>query len=228
MRRALFLPWIGVLATGVACGTQHSGFDGNDAGSNGPGGDPPGTFMESGTQEKPPPTVIGHISGKVLAPEGTIPISGALVYLLPAIPEPLKKGVYCDACVLITPDTPYTYSGTDGTFKLPVYKTGSQALVVQKGQFRRARMTDVTSGDQQAALGSTTLPAKSNPAQGDEIPKMADLALTNAMDSSKTLFQPVWIPGQIIIDHEMRPLKIDAIASGIGCEKYKNVRVARE
>jgi hypothetical protein len=154
----------------VACGTKSQrGYEGSpadDAGSTGPG---------FGTDAGPlgTPATVGHLQGKVLAPEGTIPIAGALLYLTTTTPEPIPDHVYCDACVQIPPSTPFTYSGAYGTFDLPVYAAGSQQLVVQKGAFRRVRSIDVGENVQSVPADKTTLPSKTDKANGDDIPKMA-------------------------------------------------------
>src|SRR6266508_5514982 len=55
---------------------------------------------------------------------------------------------------------------------------------------------------------------------------MADLYLADAMDATEALFDPIWIPGQVVIDHEMRAaLKIHAFAGGIVCDHYANERI---
>ncbi len=118
---------------------------------------------------------VGNLEGQVLAPEGTIPISGALVYLTPAPPDGIPDGVYCDRCVELDSGTPYTESAADGSFNLPAYQTGEQYLVVQKGQFRRYRTVDVVEGAQSVPAAMTTLPGKMDKANGDDIPKMAVL-----------------------------------------------------
>jgi hypothetical protein len=119
------------------------------------------------------PAVLAHLTGKVLAPEGTIPISNALLYLVPTPPAPIPGHVYCDKCVKLTADTAYTYSKPDGTFDLGATAIGPQYLVVQKGQFRRVRAISVAAGSRAVDASSTTLPAKSDPTNGDDIPKMA-------------------------------------------------------
>ncbi len=43
---------------------------------------------------------------------------------------------------------------------------------------------------------------------------MTYLRLADSMDAAETLFKPVGVPGQIIIDYEMCPLQVDAFA---GC-----------
>ncbi len=62
----------------------------------------------------------------------------------------------------------------------------------------------------------------------DEIPQMTDLGLTNAMNASEALLKSIGIPRQIVIDHEMRTLQIDALARSIGCDEYPHVLVLRK
>ncbi len=49
-----------------------------------------------------------------------------------------------------------------------------------------------------------------------QIPEMTHLALPDAMDAPETLFEPVRIPRQVVIDHEVRALQVDPFARGIG------------
>lgn len=119
--------------------------------------------------------VVGTLTGTVLAPEGTIPISGALVYLTPELPQAIPQQVFCDKCIELASDIPYTLSAADGTFTVEAYRTGEQFLVVQKGAFRRVRTVNVAEGDAMVDLALTTLPAASDPSNGDDIPKMAVL-----------------------------------------------------
>ena len=121
------------------------------------------------------PSAVAHLQGSVRAPEGTIPISGALLYLTATYPEPIPDGVYCDRCVELDPGTPYTTSNADGSFELPAYATGYQYLVVQKGQFRRVRPVTVSEGNQAIDVAMTTLPGAMDKAGGDDIPRMAIL-----------------------------------------------------
>jgi len=119
------------------------------------------------------PSPKGELTGQVFAPEGTIPISGALVYLTPTPPAPIPSGVYCDTCVKLDSSIPYTLSKPDGTFTLPIYSTGLLYLVTQKGAFRRVRQLDVAAGMAQIPTDLTTLPPRTDKAKGDDIPKMA-------------------------------------------------------
>lgn len=163
----------GLLFALAACGSSgNSGFSDDGGGVDGGATLGDGAIFALDGEAGAPP-VVGHLTGKVLAPEGTIPIAGALVYLAGAPPAPIPSGVYCDKCVQLSNDTAYTYSKADGTFDLGAYGTGAAYLVVQKGQFRRVRPITIASGTQKVAADMTTLPKKSDPQNGDSIPKMA-------------------------------------------------------
>jgi hypothetical protein len=156
---------------GCSAGTENQGGAGGGATSSASGtGGSSGTFGMTGSGGAP---ALGDITGKVLAPEGTIPISGALVYVSPKFPDPIPDTVYCDRCVEITPTTDYAFSKADGTFDLAVHATGPMYLVVQKGQFRRIRAINVSTGMQPVDASLTTLPGRTNQAAGDSVPKMA-------------------------------------------------------
>jgi len=177
MRRNL-VGWVSALAAlgFVACGASSShGFDSSNGGGGALGDGGSGSLGASGEGGAVPPTV-GTLTGKVLAPEGTIPISGALIYLTSGSPPPIPDGTYCDKCTTIDASTPFTYSAIDGTFSLPAYATGPLQLVVQKGAFRRVRTITVASGAQFVDPSLTTLPGKTDPTVGDTIPKMALVA----------------------------------------------------
>ncbi len=116
---------------------------------------------------------IGTLSGTVVAPEGTIPISGALVYLTTSAPPAIPDGVYCDTCVELDDSVPHGFSNADGSFQIDTLYGGEQFLVVQKGQFRRVRPITIQSGPMQADPTATRLPSRMDKAQGDDIPKMA-------------------------------------------------------
>ncbi len=111
------------------------------------------------------------LNGTVFAPEGTIPIAGALVYWANAAPGPIPDGTYCDKCISL-PDGTYATTAADGTFSLPAPAI-DLFLVVQKGQFRRVREFTPKSGVQTVDKSMTTLPGKMDKTNGDDIPKMA-------------------------------------------------------
>ncbi len=175
--------FVGLAATALlsgsavfACGTdQRQVFDDDAAASLLPTGDASGTFDPSDGQgaEAGKPVPFGYLVGKVVAPEGTVPISQALVYLTDRMPDPIPEKAYCDTCVKLSPLEGYGYSKPDGTFEVPAFKTGKQLLVVQKGQFRRVREVTVVPGEQRVEAVLSRLPAKNDPVAGDTIPKIA-------------------------------------------------------
>ncbi|HND09491.1 MAG TPA: hypothetical protein PKO07_06640 [Pseudomonadota bacterium] len=139
--------------------------------------DPAANGVKPGPGPGPGPGPIpnpstGKLTGKVVAPEGTIPISGALVYVVPYAPTAIPDAVYCDKCVHIPDGTPHTTTKPDGTFELDA-STGNYYLVVQKGAFRRVRQISIVEGAQQIPKDKTTLPAITDKMNGDDIPKIA-------------------------------------------------------
>ena len=155
-------------------GDARQGNDDDDSGAGGTAaGNPFGGSLGAGGDITP--DVIGDLTGTVLAPEGTIPISGALVYLTSDTPEPIPQQVFCDKCIELPPDVPYTLSAADGSFTLDTYYSGELNLVVQKGAFRRVRSITVSAGSQSVDPSFTTLPMATDAAAGDFIPKMAVL-----------------------------------------------------
>lgn len=128
-----------------------------------------------GDGEDDPASAIAQLKGRVYAPEGTIPIAGALVYLSPTPPPDIPDGAYCDRCVELDKSIAYTFTAPSGQFVLGARRTGDQYLVVQKGQFRRVRSINVVEGPQDVAKEHTTFPNKTSKAYGDTIPKMAIL-----------------------------------------------------
>lgn len=156
----------------AACGSDRTkGYDEDPAAGGGPAAGGAGDLGSSGGTPKEP-VAIGALAGTVLAPEGTVPISNALVYLADAMPARLPSAAYCDKCVELPAGTSYTYSKADGTFSLPVYRAGASYLVVQKGNFRRARPLAVAAGTASVPKALATLPGESQPEVGDEIPRI--------------------------------------------------------
>lgn len=120
-----------------------------------------------------PAAPVGTLTGTVKAPNGSMPIAGALVYLTHDRPAPNPGKVYCDGCVHLAAGTPYVVADASGRFELAPTELGAQLLVVQKGGFRRVREIYVSKGKATLPETLTTLPPKTDLAQGDEVPKMA-------------------------------------------------------
>ena len=60
---------------------------------------------------------------------------------------------------------------------------------------------------------------------GDEVPQMADLRLADAVDAAKALFQAVGVPGQVVVDHQVGALQVDALAGGVRGDEHAHVPV---
>lgn len=169
-RRAPFSTLLAAASLGtlvlVGCGGTRERHHGNGNGDPHDGG----TTQPLGDASAP---AAATLTGTVYAPEGTIPISGALVYITSYTPDPIPDHVYCDQCVELPSGTPFTTTAADGSFSLDVPSTGSVKLVVQKGAFRRVRSLTIAEGVQSVDKTLTTLPKKMDKANGDDIPKMA-------------------------------------------------------
>ena len=57
---------------------------------------------------------------------------------------------------------------------------------------------------------------------------MADLGLTDAMDAAEALLDPVRVPRQVVVDEQMSPLKVDALACSVGRHKESTIGLLRE
>jgi len=63
---------------------------------------------------------------------------------------------------------------------------------------------------------------------GDEIPEVADLGLADAVNAAEALLEAVGVPGQVVVDHEVGALEVDALAGGVGGEEDAYLRVVAE
>jgi hypothetical protein len=161
---SILLAFVGLSLVG--CSTpQDSGFA--DASTTTP-------VMEgdAGFGNPDPKTVVGHLRGKVNAPNGMVPIAGALVYLTESKPTPTPEKVYCDECVKLANGTPFAVSNEKGEYDLSITKLGKRFIVIQKGGFRRVREINVVAGDTMGDDALTTLPPKTDLTAGDEVPRM--------------------------------------------------------
>jgi hypothetical protein len=113
------------------------------------------------------------LEGTVYAPNLTLPISGALVYVTSDPVEPIPDEVYCAECVELDCSTPHTISGPDGSFSLPAVSGPGQKLVVHKGQFLRIVDIDIDPGQNAIPIEQSNLPGTWNPNAGMWIPRIA-------------------------------------------------------
>ena len=63
---------------------------------------------------------------------------------------------------------------------------------------------------------------------GDQVPEVADLGLADAVDAAEALLEAVGVPGQVVVDHEVGALEVDALAGGVVRDHDQNRRVVQE
>ena len=63
---------------------------------------------------------------------------------------------------------------------------------------------------------------------GNKVPQMTDFRLTDSVDASEALLQSIGVPREILVDHQVRALKVDALCSGVGGNQNLNVGVVQE
>ena len=163
----------GTTSGGDGDGGTTSGGDG-DSGTSGDGDNP---NWWDGEVEVPCPPDGGEdatLTGTVHAPNGTVPVSGALVYVTDDMPTPPQDGVYCEQCVeFVCDSTEGTLSNPDGSFTLNAHSGTGRYLVIQKGQFMRVTQLDVAAGTTAMSQSETDLPGSWNPGGGEWIPRIA-------------------------------------------------------
>ena len=63
---------------------------------------------------------------------------------------------------------------------------------------------------------------------GDEVPEVADLGLADAVDAPKPLLHTVRVPWEVVVDHQVGALEVDALARGVGRDEHLHVLVGAE
>ena len=63
---------------------------------------------------------------------------------------------------------------------------------------------------------------------GDQVPEVADLGLADAVDAPEALLEPVGIPGQVVVDHQVGALEVDALAGGVGRQQDLHLGIVPE
>ncbi len=132
------------------------------------------------------------ISGKVFAPNGTLPLYGVTVYVPGQRPPPFTEGVQCGSCENDLPGGVLTRaeSGPDGSFRLDNVPPGSVAqVIVTTGKWRRIVEVPVSQcGENTLPDGTFRLPR--NKSEG-EIPRIA--MVTGGFDSLACIFTKMGI-----------------------------------
>ena len=63
---------------------------------------------------------------------------------------------------------------------------------------------------------------------GDQVPQVADLGLADAVDAAEALLDAVGVPRQVVVDHQVRALEVDALAGGVGGQQHLHLGVVLE
>jgi hypothetical protein len=122
------------------------------------------------------------LTGKVYAPNGTLPLYNALVYVPNAQVQPLQEGVTCDRCGANQSGQPIAaaITGTDGSFTLQnVPVSDNLPLVIQVGKWRRQIAIPKIAPCQVQAITDLSLQRLPKTKAEGDIPKMA-IATGNA------------------------------------------------
>lgn len=115
------------------------------------------------------------ISGRVLAPNGTLPLHNVTVYVPLSDPGPLPTGISCDRCADELPGGSLTQTATDeaGRFTLANVPAGVDLpLVIQVGKWRRQVMVAPAAACQDTAVPEVLTRLPRDRSEGD-IPRIA-------------------------------------------------------
>ncbi len=192
--------WLAAFAVAAfaGCASERAGFDvagGNDGGSS-------GDFADGGAEcrELRCKQVLCEdgktttVTGKVYAPNGTLPLYNVVVYVPNRTPDALPEGTSCDRCGVVASGEPIVSALTDatGAFRLENVPAGSSIpLVMQLGKWRRQIvLPEVKACDETAIADAnlTRLPRKR--AEGD-MPRIA--VTTGAADQLACLLPKLGI-----------------------------------
>ena len=61
--------------------------------------------------------------------------------------------------------------------------------------------------------------------RGDKVPQMTYFGLTDAVNTTEALLESIGIPRQVVVDHKVRTLQVNALAGGIRSDKDARVRI---
>jgi hypothetical protein len=166
-----------LFAAVFAGGCSNNSRRGPGGGGNGDGGGPSGPCVGLQCQQV---ACTGELTsttltGTVFAPNGTLPLYNAIVYIPNDPPETFTPGVTCDRCNGTVSGDPIVtaQTGPDGTFSLSNVPAGDDIpLVIQIGRWRRMVTIPNVPSCQTTALDATLTRFAKNKSEGD-IPQMA-------------------------------------------------------
>ena len=168
-----------VLAIAIAaCGPTNRDTGGDDA--------PPDTPPEDAYC----PTAI---TGKVFAPNGTLPLYNVTVYAPVSDPPPFTPGVQCGQCSTTLPGGAYASTTTDptGAFRLEGIPAGTNVpVIITTGKWRRKLTVPTVTACQDTAIPDGELRLPRNKTEG-EMPRIA--IVTGGCDALACIFHKLGI-----------------------------------
>jgi hypothetical protein len=179
-------------------GTGGTGASGGTGGTGGGGGGLGcvGTACQVTCQNGSTTT----LTGKVFAPNGTLPLYNAIVYIPTQPPAAFTDGVTCDRCSGNVSGNPLVITQTDasGSFTLTNVPAGDNVpLVIQLGKWRRQVTIPTIPSCASTPLDAGTTRLPKNHSEGD-MPKMA--IATGSADPFECLLLKIGIdPAEITI-----------------------------
>ncbi|MGE0395333.1 MAG: carboxypeptidase regulatory-like domain-containing protein [Kofleriaceae bacterium] len=133
------------------------------------------------------------VSGRVMAPNGTLPLSGAIVYVPLASPGPLPDGPRCDRCDAEPLGGALTQTSTDafGRFSLQDVPADMEfPIVIQIGSWRREIMSAPVAACQDTPLPEDETRLPRDRSEGD-LPRIA--VTTGSADALECLVRKLGI-----------------------------------
>jgi len=175
-RLGLFIVSIALVACGPSKGNNNDGMGDDDGGT--------------GQEDAYCPT---SISGKVFAPNGTLPLYNVTVYAPVSDPPPFTAGVQCGQCAATLPGGAYasTQSDPTGAFKLEGLPAGTNVpIIITTGKWRRRLTVPTVTACQDTAIPDGTFRLPKNKTEG-ELPRIA--IVTGGCDALACIFTKLGI-----------------------------------
>ena len=133
------------------------------------------------------------ISGKVFAPNGTLPLYNVTVYAPVSDPPPFPAGVQCGQCATTLPGGAYASTSTDpqGNFKLEGIPAGANVpIIITTGKWRRKLTVPSVAACADTPIADGTFRLPKNKTEG-EMPRIA--IVTGGCDGLACIFSKLGI-----------------------------------
>jgi hypothetical protein len=155
--------------------------------------------------DAPCPTTI---SGKVFAPNGTLPLYNVTVYIPQTAPGPFTDGVSCSQCSTSMPGGSVTSAKTDATgkFVLENVPPGTDVpIVITTGKWRRQLTVPYVAQCVDTPIADGTFRLPRNRSEGD-IPRIA--MVTGGCDALACIFSKMGLDASEFGDNSTGPQRI--------------------